>query len=63
MLFHDIAVRERDFGLWRFWNDLKANYQSLQFDSGHRLGVLAIGRVDGLMKRLFDLKPVCCERI
>lgn len=63
VLFHDIAVGERDFGVWRFWNGFNANYQSLEFDSGHGLGVLAIGRVDGLMKRLFDLKPVSCERI
>jgi hypothetical protein len=57
VLFHDIGVRERSFGAWRFWNELRKEYRTLQFDFSHGLGVLAANQTDGPMKRLFDLKP------
>lgn len=43
VLIHDTFVRERDFGAWRFWAEVKDNYPSLEFYHGHGLGVLAIG--------------------
>ena len=45
VLFHDINVRERDFGVWKYWDELCANYpaRTLSFVHGHGLGVLFTG--------------------
>ncbi len=40
MLFHDIAARIKDFGVWRFWGELEAEHQTFRFDHGFGLGVL-----------------------
>jgi hypothetical protein len=43
MLFHDINVREGDFGAWRLWDEVSARFPSFAFLHGHGLGVLATG--------------------
>ena len=43
VLFHDIAVRNNNFGVFRFWNELQQKFPSFSFIHGHGLGVLGTG--------------------
>jgi hypothetical protein len=56
VLFHDINVRENEFGVWKYWQELTTAHPYFRFDHCNGLGVLGIGRelpID--LKRLFHL--------
>lgn len=42
ILFHDIVVKKEDFGVWRFWEEIKERYPSFQFNFCNGLGVLIV---------------------
>lgn len=44
VLFHDIEVFESDFGVHKFWKEIKMKYPSLEFLFGNGLGILFVGR-------------------
>jgi hypothetical protein len=58
ILFHDINVREQDFGVWKLWDTLKVKHPSFDVQHGHGLGILAVGReARELLCPLLDASP------
>ena len=55
VLFHDTNVRERDFGVFRFWEELTHEFPSFEFLHGHGLGVLGYGaQLEPELRSLFE---------
>jgi hypothetical protein len=44
IVFHDITVREKDFGVWKLWEELKQHHPFFEFFHCHGLGVLQAGK-------------------
>lgn len=43
ILFHDIEVKERNFGVWKLWDEVTPKFRHFAFSHGHGLGILAVG--------------------
>ncbi len=43
VLFHDIHVKNRNFGVWKFWEEISKQYPHIAFDHSDGLGVLIVG--------------------
>ena len=61
IIFHDINVREREFGVWKLWSEIKENNTTHETANGHGLGILVIGKklvteMDALMELMPALK-------
>ena len=43
ILIHDINVKREDFGVEKFWEELKSKYFTKTHEEGHGLGIVLIG--------------------
>jgi hypothetical protein len=43
VLFHDIAVIDQGFGVYKLWEELSRDFPNFGFEHGYGLGVLAVG--------------------
>jgi hypothetical protein len=56
VLFHDTNVREKNFGVCRFWEELSSSLSHFEFLHGNGLGLVGVGeRLSGPLRSLFSV--------
>ena len=55
IMLHDINVHERNFGVWRLWEDLKTRYPAFGVSHSHGLGVIYVGRQTSPIAQIFQI--------
>ena len=56
VLFHDIVERDRNFGVWRLWQDVRSKHPTVEFSHGYGLGVAAVGsELPGETAQIFEV--------
>lgn len=68
ILFHDTNEFKADFGVWRFWRKIREQYPHIEFDHGHGLGVLVVGKKSALQEKAKEtelalLSPIANELV
>jgi GT2 family glycosyltransferase len=57
VLLHNINVRESDFGVWRFWDEVSSRFPSFAFGHSAGLGLVAVGtEIPPALQGLFALE-------
>lgn len=44
VVLHDTFIKDSDFGVWKFWEEISGRYPSFEFYHGCGLGVVAVGK-------------------
>jgi GT2 family glycosyltransferase len=64
VLFHDIAVHEHDFGVFRLWEEVSAQYPHFSFEHSFGLGLIVVGNAaPSAASRLCNLDPQSAAEI
>ncbi len=58
IMFHDIFVSEKDFGVYKLWKELKKEYASLEFHHSFGLGIIFLDKTkfENLVKKEGELQ-------
>jgi len=56
VILHDIHIRKDTYEVWKFWEESKAKYQTIEFTHSYGLGVVFLGEITG--KRLKELVQI-----
>ncbi|MBK8805547.1 MAG: class I SAM-dependent methyltransferase [Bacteroidales bacterium] len=55
VIFHDTNVKEREFGVYKFFAEISNSYQSFEFYHGYGLGIISLGKkMNQKLQKFFD---------